>query len=57
MKAATNGHKEICELLIEKGCDPFLKDNRGFTADNLAGIYQKQLGIDDMLKDAMTKLD
>ena len=36
MKAATNGHKEICQLLIEKGSDPFLKDNRGFTADALA---------------------
>ena len=57
MKAATNGHKEICQVLIAKGSDPFLKDNRGFTADMLAAIYQKQLGIDSILKEAMTKMD
>lgn len=43
MKAATNGHMQICQLLVEKGADPFLKDNRGLTADMLAQIYQKQL--------------
>ena len=46
MKAATNGHKEICQVLIDSGSDPFLTDNRGFTADKLAEIYQRQLGID-----------
>ena len=32
MKAATNGHNEVCELLIESGCDVNLQDVHGMTA-------------------------
>ena len=57
MKAATNGNKEIYQMLMEKGADTQLKDNRGFTAEMLGQIYYKQQGISTFLKDESNKMD
>ena len=49
-KAASNGHQEIVQMLIQAGSNPFIKDVRGFTAEDLARINHRALGIDQMLK-------
>ena len=54
MKAASQGHIEICTLLLGAKCDPYLKDVRGYTADKFAEMNCKDKGIDKMIQEFMT---
>ena len=47
--AAANGHKEIAELLIEKGADVKAKDEGGKTPLDVA-IQFKELEIADLIR-------
>jgi len=45
MKAAGSGNIDICNLLLQSGCNPFLKEIRGMTADKYAELYHPELGL------------
>jgi ankyrin repeat protein len=67
MLAAINGHKDVCELLIARGCNVDLQDERGNTALIQAAqhgriptvIYLIEAGCDHSLrnKDGKSALD
>ena len=45
MKAAGSGNIEICNLLLQGGCDHTLKEIRGLTAADYAELYHPELGL------------
>ena len=50
MFAALIGRAEVAELLLEKGADPSLKDNRGHTALDVAKKRNYQRVVEVLLK-------
>ena len=50
MKAAANGHFDLCVALLQAGADATLTDLRGFTAEQHALVFRPELNIHIMLK-------
>jgi RNA polymerase primary sigma factor len=53
MLAASRGHRETCQLLLEMGADPWLMDNEGKSALVIAG-ENNQAEVEKVLREFMT---
>ena len=56
MKAAECGNLDICIDLLRAGSDPFLEDNYGRNAQNVATVCHPQSSISNMLAQYMTEI-